>query len=190
MTRSICVLLLLCVVGVAESGCRKKHVAAPIVLLPPPASPAPAVAKPELPPPPPEIAPEPVEPTPIGPAGAPIPPPPERPPRRATTTRPVVPSAPVTQPPSSAPVPVLGPVLTPEQQRELNRAIDQNLGRVEASIRTIGNRRLSKEQQANLREIRTFIRQTQARRDSDLPGASRLAERAAVLADALEKSVR
>jgi len=80
--------------------------------------------------------------------------------------------------------------LTQEQQRQYNTAIDQSLQRAEASLRSIGNRQLSKEQQSSLDEARNFIRQAQATRASDLPGAQRLAERAEVLAGNLANSLR
>ncbi len=87
-------------------------------------------------------------------------------------------------------MPQLGPVLTADQQREFNLAIDQSLGHTEASLRAISSHRLSREQQARLGEIQSFVKQAQATRGTDLPGARRLAERAEVLAESLERNLR
>jgi predicted solute-binding protein len=88
-----------------------------------------------------------------------------------------------------APAPQLGPVLTAEQQKEYNGAIDQSLEHAQTSLRAIGNRQLTAEQRASREEIQNFIRQAQATRASDLAGARRLAERAELLARNLERSV-
>ena len=91
--------------------------------------------------------------------------------------------------PTAAPLPQLGPVLSPEEQREYNGAIDQSLGRAQASLRAIGNRRLSREQQASVARDSGFYPAGAGKARVDLPGARRLAERAEVLADSLEKSL-
>ena len=80
-------------------------------------------------------------------------------------------------------------MLTADQQRQYNAAIDQSLQRAEASLKSIGNRQLTDQQQASLDEVRNFVRQAQATRASDLPGARRLAERAEVLAGNLASSL-
>jgi hypothetical protein len=69
-------------------------------------------------------------------------------------------------------------------------AIDQSLQHAEASLKSIGNRRLNNQQRASLGEARNFIRQAQATRSSDLPGARSLAERAEVLAGNLAGSLK
>ncbi|HUJ49452.1 MAG TPA: hypothetical protein VLW25_04615 [Bryobacteraceae bacterium] len=81
-------------------------------------------------------------------------------------------------------------MLSADEQRQYNAAIDQSLQRAEASLKSIGNRPLTDQQQASLDEARNFIRQAQATRASDLPGARRLAERAEVLAGNLASSLR
>ncbi len=194
MIRAICAVLLISVVGVVESSCRKRHVAVPSPPAParlPPQEPAPTVPRTEPIPPPPDLPPPEATPNvslpPSTPPGAP---PAARPSRRSAgrTTPPAAqpaPSAPVT-----APVPQLGPVLTADQQREFNLAIDQSLGHTEASLRAISSHRLSREQQARLGEIQSFVKQAQATRGTDLPGARRLAERAEVLAESLERNLR
>lgn len=120
------------------------------------------------------------------------PPPAERPRRAARPSTPAGPAAPGPATPAapSAPAPQLGIVLSPDQQRQYNADIDQKIQSAEGNLRSIGNRQLSKEQQASIEETRNFIRQTQALRSSDLPGALRLAERAEVLARNLASSLR
>jgi len=81
-------------------------------------------------------------------------------------------------------------MLTPEQQRQYNADIDQSLERTQTSLRSIVNRQLAPQQQADLDEIHNFIRQAEATRGADLPAAKRLAERGEVLARNLEKSLR
>jgi hypothetical protein len=81
-------------------------------------------------------------------------------------------------------------MLTPDQQRQLNTEIDQSLDRTQASLRSIGNRQLTQQQQSDVDEIRNFVRQAQATRGADLAAAKRLADRAEVLARNLEKSLR
>ena len=81
-------------------------------------------------------------------------------------------------------------MLTADQEREYNVAIDQSLQHAETSLKSIGSRRLNSQQRASLDEARNFIRQAQATRGSDLPGARRLAERAEVLAGNLASSLR
>lgn len=196
----MCSLILLALLGVAESGCHKRQVQIPAAPATPapsaPAEVAPAAAKPttqEIPPPP-ALAPT----TPASgsesviPNPPPAPPPPSRPSRRSSrqATTPAAPATPAApQPAPTAPTPQLGIVLTPDQQRQYNAEIDQSLQRAEASLKSIGNRQLTDQQQASLDEARNFIRQAQATRASDLPGARRLAERAEVLAGNLASSL-
>jgi hypothetical protein len=93
-------------------------------------------------------------------------------------------------PDSPAPPPKLGDVLSADQQRQLNGAIDQSLARAQAGLNAAGNRQLSKDQQAIIEQVRNFIQQAQKLRSSDLPAAKSLAERAAVLARDLAASLR
>jgi hypothetical protein len=86
--------------------------------------------------------------------------------------------------------PVLGDIVTPDQQRQLNAAIDQSLSRAQASLASIGNRELNKDQQGLVEQIKNIMQQAQSSRSSDLPGAKSLAERAEVLAKDLAGSFR
>ncbi|HYL34669.1 MAG TPA: hypothetical protein VEV17_02010 [Bryobacteraceae bacterium] len=203
LTRVLCALPLFLLV-VSASACHRRQVRVPS----PPQPSAPAASSPSTPEQPPEAAPAqpaPTQPAPTQPAPAqpaPAQPAPAQPspsstpspvPRRprppAGTPAPQPSQGPANPAPPAAPAPRLGQVLTPEQQKEYNGAIDQSLERAQGSLRAIGNRQLSAEQRASLEEIQNFIRQAQATRASDLPGARRLAERAEVLARNLERSV-
>ena len=181
-----------------ELSCRKRqHAAAPITPAPAASvrpSPVPA-AQPKLP-----AAPEALPaPPPLPAAAAPaqtspfqvnlppqnMPPPPRKASRSASAPTPV--PARASQPASSDP-PQLVDIVTPDQQRQLNSAIDQSLSRAEASLANVAKRELSSEQKSLLEQIRSMIRQAQDSRRSDLPGAKSLAERAEVLATDLVES--
>jgi len=160
-----------------------------------PAEAAPPAAKPaaqEIPAPP---ALAPAAPAPGSQSAIPNPPPAPPPAPAKTSRRPSRQAAPAPAPaapqpaPSAAPAPQLAIVLTPDQQRQYNADVDQSLQHAEASLKSIGNRQLTDQQQASLDEVRNFIRQAQATRASDLPGARRLAERAEVLAGNLANSL-
>ncbi len=86
------------------------------------------------------------------------------------------------------PAPQLVDVVPPDQQRQMNAAIDQSLAHAQASLAGIANRELNKDQQALVEQIRNLMQQAQASRGSDLPGAKSLAERAEVLAKDLAGS--
>lgn len=93
-------------------------------------------------------------------------------------------------PPVLQPTPELGEVLSPEQQQEYNRLIDFRISRAQRNLELLRGRSLSREQQAALTRIQTFIRQTLQARKDDLITARSLAERADVLAQDLENSSR
>src|ERR1700688_840858 len=156
-----------------ESACAKRHVAAPVPSTPP-AAPA-EIGPPAAP------LPAPVTSAPAAPAQTPQPqpppqsPPPSTPPR---STRPAEPNS-SGQP---SPAPRLGDILTTEQERQYNSAIDQSLARTQSSLGAIANRKLTKEQQAVVAQIQSFVQQAQTTRKSNLPAARSLAERADVLA--------
>jgi len=117
-------------------------------------------------------------------------------PKRAA--RPATPP-PAQGPPASTPVPSspppsesprLGEILTPEQQRQLNAAIDQSLAHANSSLGSISNRQLNNEQQATMKQVQGFMQQAQETRKADLAAAKSLAERAEVLANDLVASLR
>jgi hypothetical protein len=84
----------------------------------------------------------------------------------------------------------LGEVVSADQQRQYNAAIDQSLARAQTSLAAIANRQLTKDQQGLVAQIRNLMQQAQASRSSDLPGAKSLAGRAEVLAKDLAESFR
>jgi type IV secretory pathway VirB10-like protein len=106
----------------------------------------------------------------------------------ARTSRP--PAAPPAQPPPTAQPLRLGETLTPDQDRQYNTAMDQSLQRAQANITIVSKRRLSKEQQAVLAQIQSFIEQAQSTRKTNLTAAKSLAERADVLARELARTTR
>jgi len=89
-----------------------------------------------------------------------------------------------------AQAPQLGDIVTPDQRRQYNAAIDQSLSRAQTSLAGIANRELNKDQQRLVEQIRNIMQQAQASRNSDLPGAKSLAARAEVLAKDLAGSFR
>ena len=101
-------------------------------------------------------------------------------------------TAPVPSPAPAPPAPITPPqlvdIVPPDQQRQLNGAIDQSLARAQASLTSIASRELSKDQQAMADQIRNLMQQAQVSRKSDLQGAKSLAERAEVLAKDLAGS--
>jgi len=201
MQRRLSAISLVVLLGVGESACHKKR---DVVLLPAPAPATTPTTIPDHGPPTPASESTPVPPlveNPTPPQPNP-PPPPEyqknrpgpqtttptsrrqSPPRNSTPAATAAPasSAPAIPAPAPAEPPRLGDMLTPDQQKQFNTAIDQSLQHAQNSLGAIRNRQLNKEQQDRLAQVRTFIQQAQAIRASDLPGAKSLAERAEVLA--------
>jgi hypothetical protein len=95
-------------------------------------------------------------------------------------------SAPVTPAvqPSTAPSdpPKLGDILSADEVKQYNASIDQSLSRAQTSLNAVVGRQLSKDQQADVEQIRSFMAQAKATRASDPSGAKSLAQRADVLA--------
>lgn len=162
----------------AETSCKKNAAAIPL-----PVTPAP-VSTPAAPPSDPQPTP-PDEPPKTAPPPAVMVKPPVRP-----APQPVQPQPVTTPPPPATGAPVLGDVLPPEQQRQFNNAIDQNLGRAQSVLGSLGGKALNQEQQRIVAQIQNFIQQANTRRRSDLAAAKSLAERAAVLAQDLMKQFR
>ena len=112
-------------------------------------------------------------------------------PQRAAQTPAAVTPAPL-QPatPAATPAPKLGDVLTPDEVRQYNAAIDVSLSHAQASLNAIQGRQLTKDQQAEVEQIRNFMQQAEASRNSDPAGAKSLAQRAEVLARDLTATFR
>lgn len=178
-------------------GCWSPFRRAPKAALPSPRPlvlPVPAKTEPQPLPEPPEIAAEidvtqlpeiPLEKLPAPPRPRP------RPHAPATPGQPEVPAteAQEQQPPAAA-LPSLGQVLTAEQQQAYNSSIDRNLDRANRTLSQLSHRRLNHEQATYLERIRVFAMQASDARRTDLVRAASLAERAALLAEDLQKSVR
>jgi len=121
--------------------------------------------------------------------------PPDQPPPPKRVARPANPAPSPVQGPTQtnaapAEVPHLGDVLTPDQQKQYNAAIDQSLTHAQANLGSLANRQLSQEQQATLAQVQSFMQQALEKRKTDLAAAKSLAERADVLASDLVASVR
>jgi hypothetical protein len=109
----------------------------------------------------------------------------KKPVRSATAPAAALPSPP---PAPAAPAPKLGDVLTANEQQKYTAAIDQSLSKAQTSLNAIGSRQLNKDQQADVEQIRNFMKQAETARSSDPAGAKSLAERAEVLARDLAAS--
>ncbi len=196
MLRLLHALSLVALFAVFESSCHKRRVAVPV---PPPAqSPAPEATQPATAPP----ATAPAQTPPASPPkdepkyqnNRPAPPPESQPPQAQPPRRPAQ-RPPNSPPPETVPSaqpskpPRLGDILTPEQERQYNAAIDQSLTGAQASLGSIANHQLTKDQQGVVGQIQSFIQQAQATRKSNLAAARSLAERAFVLARDLERSL-
>ena len=179
-----------------ESACQTKRVSVPLPA--PPAASAPA----EQTPPPPGPSPQPANPPPTSttPAQDTVPyqvnkvPPPAAPAAKKPTRPATAPAATLPSPQPAgpaapaAPAPKLGDVLTADEQQKYTAAIDQSLSKAQTSLNAIGARQLNKDQQADVEQIRNFIKQAETTRSSDPAGAKSLAERAEVLARDLAAS--
>ena len=78
-------------------------------------------------------------------------------------------------------------MLSSAQRRELERTINERIGRARGVLRSLQGKRLAKEQ---VIQIQTFIDQAEDARKTDLLRANNLAERAEVLANDLASRVR
>jgi hypothetical protein len=81
-------------------------------------------------------------------------------------------------------------MLSPAQRQDLERSVSDRLARAQNTLASIGGRKLSEEQEELAAQIRTFIRQAEEARTSDLLRANSLAERAVVFAAELAKRLR
>lgn len=165
----------------------------PVVTKPVPPPERKAPPEPEMPEPPqlpagqPAIAPPPV--------AVPKPPAPRIPrkarPARKTATAPAsAPDAGPESPKPAAPLPQLQQILTPDEERQAVQAFERAEARVEKILALFRQRRLTAEQQTSITRIRAFIEQARQARAADLLTAKALAERAAVLAEDLLKTLR
>jgi hypothetical protein len=157
---------------VATAACRMRQVSVPV----PPAPPAAPASAPV-----PAAAPEPVTAETAPPPSAPAP---KKPARSAASSSP----APASTTPAPA-APKLGDVLSSDEQKQLSASIDQSLSRAQASLNRTNGHQLTKDQQSEVAQIQSFMKQAQSTRNSDPSGAKSLAERAEVLARDLAGSI-
>jgi len=155
---------LVLMLAVASSGCMFKKKPAPQ----PPAAVVPAPAPAPVPVPDPVTPPKPVAPKPV-------------------VVRPAKPPAPA---PTPAPAPQLGEILTPAQQSEMNRTVDQSTTAARASLIRLRAKKLTSAQADIATRIKTFADQADQARRTDLRAAVQLARRAEVLARDLESSIK
>jgi hypothetical protein len=117
---------------------------------------------------------------------------PEAPKREARRT--AAPVAPAPKPATTGPVapaavaPRLAQMLTPEEQRENVKALDESLDRVNKYLLILEGKNLTADQKETAERIRTFRKQAEQAREQDLLTAVSLARRADLLAkDLLER---
>jgi outer membrane biosynthesis protein TonB len=90
---------------------------------------------------------------------------------------------------TTEPITVLAPGMTDEQAARQRAATNQLLASTDASLQRISTRNLNKDQQDTVVQIRKFMQQVKAAEATgDLQRAYKLAVKAHLLADALEKS--
>ena len=188
INRQVYTIPLVLLLAVSAIACRKT--AQPVLAVP--AAPAATTAPVEPMEQPPQQTPVTTQPPPALPQPSVAPPPPEeaqpkKPVRRAS--RSTTPATPATSPSTNQPL-RLGEMLTPEQERQYNTAMDQSLQRAHANIARVSRRQLSKEQQSVVAQVQSFIEQAQNTRKTNLTAAKSLAERADVLARELARTVR
>src|SRR5216684_5851481 len=189
LNRHVFTIPLVFLLAVSAIACRKK--AQPALAVP--AAPAATTAPVEPMEQPPQPKPVTTQPPPFLPQPTVAPPPPEdvsQPKKSARRSpRPATPVTPATSPPANQPL-RLGEMLTPDQERQYNTAMDQSLQRAHANIARVSKRQLSKEQQGIVVQVQSFIEQAQSTRKTNLTAAKSLAERADVLARELARTVR
>jgi outer membrane biosynthesis protein TonB len=90
---------------------------------------------------------------------------------------------------TNEPITVLAPGMTDEQAARQRTVTDQLLASTDASLQRLSTRSLNKDQQDTVAQIRKFMQQVKtAQAAGDLQRAYKLAVKAHLLADALEKS--
>jgi hypothetical protein len=115
------------------------------------------------------------------PAFAPPPPPPQTArPRPPVVAVPKPPPAPVV--PDTPPPPKIVQIFPIEQQRALNREVDDILDRDQKALETLARRNLAADQREKMAQIQEFLTQAKQAREQDLMTAVNLARHADTLA--------
>lgn len=168
----------------------------------PPSQTEPAVAKPEVEPEPQVIRPklEKVEPPPKPRARKSTAPktdatkteaPKTEPAKTETPAAPPPAATPQENPPESAkPEPLLGEVLSESQRKAYLQTVQENLTQARESLAEVQRKNLTAEQNESAERVRTFIRQAEESKQTDLTAAVQFARRAALLAKDLLQSVK
>lgn len=180
--------IVVCVLSVYASACRKKVAApppvAPTIVLPTPQPPKEA----PLPPAPKVESKEPPENPPIPEKEVQAPPPKKRPspprkkspPPKKSVPEPKVDPKPDPEPPVAQP-PRFGQILTEEKTKEFTKRLDAATERVRQALGVIQGKTLTEEQRDATNRIRVFLTQAEQAREQDLQNAVSLAERADLL---------
>lgn len=84
----------------------------------------------------------------------------------------------------------LAEVLTEEQRRDYNQTIDDSVGEARRALVSLQGRTLTREQTENESRVRTFIRQAEETRASDVRAAAQFSRRAALLARELLETLK
>lgn len=119
------------------------------------------------------------------PVQAPVQPPVQPPVQTTPDPAPANPAPPVTKPEIK-----LAEVLTEEQRRDYNQTIDESVGEARRALVSLQGRTLSREQSENESRVRTFIRQAEETRASDVRAAAQFSRRAALLARELLETLK
>ncbi len=141
------------------------------------------------PPPPAQVAPPPAdEPEPA------VPKPERKPPAHRVTPRvavePPAEAAPPAPPPKPPEIQELAPMMSEQEMRDLNRAIDAALSSAEQNLRAVRLREKNTRQQSMQDQADAFVRQARETRSSDPTAAKSLAERADQLSRELVSTYR
>jgi outer membrane biosynthesis protein TonB len=183
-------------VSFSQAGClfhSKVHAAAPVATAPQPEAQRPMTVAPDTdasPPKPPE------EPAPAVPAATPapslaaiakpkVPPAPPKP----TTEQPAA-SEPAADSASHAPVPQISPQLSPADQQNYERKMNDDISAAEKGLQQTNNRQLNAYQQDLVEKIRSFLDQSRdAGKSGDWVRAQNLAQKARLLSNDLVNSL-
>ncbi len=108
-----------------------------------------------------------------------------------STSPPLPPPAPPVRKAPAPPPPVLSPEVGREDEDRLKREASGRIQKAEEMIRQVDQKKLAKEQQETFATIQSFLgKAKEALSAQDFPKASNLADKAAVLAEDLVRTLR
>lgn len=123
-------------------------------------------------------------------AQGPAQPPPVQAPTQPPVQPPTDPAPAIPAPQTTKPEIKLAEVLTEEQRRDYNQTIDESVGEARRALISLQGRTLTREQTENESRVRTFIRQAEETRASDVRAAAQFSRRAALLARELLETLK